>query len=544
MSDIQSIFQRIQQFANDVYGKFVTTQHAKLTPEQARTNELLAHHAESLSTMRTMFQQHGFDITISPYVLPEMQQVVHHRIGPSRTVSGFRQVWSQLVTQYIREDPTPKILDQYQHINAELTQAIQQIQHDCARFAHVFADTYFVASIHALLNPPTTPEMLLWQLMSPQTPQHIPDGTYNIAVPHPALLQWVLQQPQPGAYAHILAWYTQPADYAHDYDDLLKIVFAPTTTRHPHMVPYDQWPTDQWPTQSYNATIWRPIELPSSTLITAKNERQRTRKFGNLSADQYTFAYGFIPNEYSQEQGYESEDALLFEVDSQDFIIIVSDGVSQSAMGRVGARSVTQMLHVIWQELKQSAGVYDEAFLNAIIKRALYVAKIDANAKVSSRLYSDAFKSSVSERVWRVLDSLYQGGGTQSTFSCVFRIGGVMYAISMGNSGILIQGQQSGIVLHPDDNRFKSDSIRFSSGERTGMRGEPFISVYPTFLAENQCWRVVIHSDALAEYKNRTSLYQHPLERPSGRPLNLDDDLLAACISVDDTTIIELFYGA
>lgn len=537
MNEIQTIFQRLQHIAHDIYGKYVIHHHTHLDHAQADTNKLIAQHAQQLDAIQVLFREHGFEITTIPYALPVIQPATYSPIVPARTVSEFRQVWSQLVNQYVSHDPTPHIHSQYQHLNADITRAIQQLQHDYERFRHIFADPYFVASLHTFLNPPTTPDMLLWQLMSEQPPRYLPDGTFTISLPHPALLHWALRQPQLGPHAYILAWYAAPQDsHTNDYIDVLTHVFAPTTIRHPQTVEYAQWPS-----QVFNATIWRPIKLPSSTLITAQNERQRTRKFGNLSTHQYTFAYGFIPNEYSQEHGYESEDALLFEVDGQDFIIIVCDGVSQSAMGGVGARSVTQMLHVAWQDLKQSVGQYDEVFLNNTIKRALYTAKIDANAKVSSQLYSDEFKASISDLVWSVLDSLYQIGGTQSTLSCVFRIGSVLYAISMGNSGILIQGQQSGTILHPDDQRFQSDGIRFSSGERNGIRGEPFISIYPTFLAENPSWRVVVHSDALAEYKGRESLYQRALQKPVNRPLNLDDDILAACIAVDDTTIIELF---
>ena len=540
MNEVQTIFQRIQVVANELYTKYTHSQQEQLAPERERTNELLAQHSEALGTLRELFLQHGFGIATTPFTPPEIEGVKHRRIGASPTFSGFAQVWQQFLNQYVHSDPTPRIHAKFNQINAEITHAITQIHRDHARFTQVFADTYFVASLNAPFNTPTTPSMLLLQLINAQSlVQHLPNGTFNVYIPHPALLQWALQQPQPSPHAYLLAWYTTPStDYGTDYLDVLNLVFAPTTTRHPQPVSYDQWPL-----QAYNETAWRPINIPSSTLITQDNERLRTRKFGNLRHKKapYTFAYGFIPNEYSQEHGYESEDVLLFEVDDKDFIIIVSDGVSQSCMGSIGALSVTQMLHVVWQTLKQDNAIYDEAYLNSLIKRALYTAKIDANTKVSSRLYSDDFQKNVSERIWRVLESLYQGGGTQSTFSCVFCIRGCLYAISMGNSGILIQGKQSGDVLHPDDGRFQSDNIRFSSGERTGMRGEPFISIYPTFLTDNESWRIVIHSDALAEYKDRASLYSQELKRPSHRPLDLDDDLLAACISVDDTTIIELF---
>ncbi len=538
MNEVQTIFQRIQVVANELYTKYTHSQQEQLAPERERTNELLAQHSEALSTLRELFLQHGFGIAATPFTPPEIEGVKHRRIGASPTFSGFAQVWQQFLNQYVHSDPTPRIHAKFNQINAEITHAITQIHRDHARFAQVFSDTYFVASLNAILSTSTTPSMLLLQLINMQSPiQHLPGGTFDVYVPHPVLLQWALQQPQPGPHAYLLAWYTTPIiNYSTDYLDLIHLVFAPTTTRHPQNTSYDQWPL-----QSYNEAIWRPIKLPSSTLINQKNERQRTRKFGNLSVASYTFAYGFIPNEYSQEHGYDSEDALLFEVEGDDFIIIVSDGVSQSCMGSIGALSVTQMLHVVWQTLKRDDTIYDEAYLNNLIKRAMYTAKIDANTKVSNRLYSDDFQKNVSERIRSVLESLYQGGGTQSTFSCVFRIRGCLYAISMGNSGILIQGKQSGNVLHPDDGRFRSDSIRFSSGERTGMRGEPFISIYPTFLTDNESWRIVIHSDALAEYKDLASLYRQELKCPSNRPLDLDDDLLATCISVDDTTIIELF---
>lgn len=536
MSDIRSILRGIQDIANTLYGKHTDNQRAQFEQEQAHTHALLAQHEQARQSLHELFKQHGFDVEIQPFPIPQIG-IVRPRIGASPTVTGFGQVWRQLLNAYVHQDTTPDILAQTAQINAEIERDTLHLKNNYMRFSNVVADSYFMASVHTLLTQQTTPSMLLWRIMhGSNTLDNLPH-TIELYLPHPALIHWHLQHAPLGPFAHLLAWYADSSNTQQtDYMDVLNLLFASTTQRTSLPVSYNQWPT-----RTYHANLWRPIQIPSATMI--DKDSQRIRKHGNLFKSPYSVSYSFVPNEYSQEQNFESEDALLFEVEGDDFIVIVSDGVSQSAMGSIGARSVTQMLHVVWQELKQHGGTYDEPFLNAIIKRALHTAKIDANTKVAQRLYSDEFKATVSERIWRVLDSLYQGGGTQSTFSCVFRIRGVLYAISMGNSGILIQGQQSGVVLHPDDDRFKSDSIRFSSGERTGMRGEPFISVYPTFLVENTNWRVVIHSDALAEYKDRTALYEHPLVRPSKRALNLDDDLLAACITVDDTTIVEFYCG-
>ena len=119
-----------------------------------------------------------------------------------------------------------------------------------------------------------------------------------------------------------------------------------------------------------------------------------------------------------------------------------------------------------------------------------------------------------------------------------------VYAIWMGNTAIIIQGDTQGIVLNYDDERFQNDSIRFSSNAVNGLRGECNIQIFEHFLAQNTTWRIVIHSDALEEYPDREeTLYTAPLERPNGRPLNADDVKLEQCVRIDDTTIVELFYA-
>ncbi|MFN5935537.1 MAG: hypothetical protein ACK46D_14710, partial [Roseiflexaceae bacterium] len=154
------------------------------------------------------------------------------------------------------------------------------------------------------------------------------------------------------AYAPYFAWYsTFPLSKFTEYMEVLNLMFHDTTTQQAQSVVYDQWPI-----QPFRPADWQPLLLPSSVLDT---DRLRARRHGNVSRLPYTIAYSFIPNDFSVERKYESEDALLFEVDGEDFIVIVSDGVSQSCMGNIGSRSVTQMLYITWQELRQHPILYD-----------------------------------------------------------------------------------------------------------------------------------------------------------------------------------------
>ena len=112
----------------------------------------------------------------------------------------------------------------------------------------------------------------------------------------------------------------------------------------------------------------------------------------------------------------------------------------------------------------------------------------------------------------------------------------------MGNSAISLEGNTSGKVLSFTDPRFSQDSDRFSSTAQDGMRGRPHIEIYEKFMERNSEWRVCIHSDALEEYPDREhTIYAHPLQKPAGRPLGAQDDLLFYCREKDDTTIIELY---
>ncbi|MFN5927754.1 MAG: hypothetical protein ACK45X_06545, partial [Roseiflexaceae bacterium] len=362
MSDIERGLARIRDMANQLFQQLTASRQQILTQEQEHVQTLLAQYNQACESLRAMFAEHGFTITTNQFHIPEIPSITKPQIQAAHTVSGFTQVWAQLLNTYVKQDSTPQHRMALTDLQAKITQEIARITDNRTRYASVFTDTYFMASVHACNHTQSSPSLLLWQMMRDEP---LSDHPVDVCVPHSALLQWHLQQSPHSAYAPYFAWYsTFPLSKFTEYMEVLNLMFHDTTTQQAQSVVYDQWPI-----QPFRPADWQPLLLPSSVLDT---DRLRARRHGNVSRLPYTIAYSFIPNDFSVERKYESEDALLFEVDGEDFIVIVSDGVSQSCMGNIGSRSVTQMLYITWQELRQHPILYDETHLNRAIKRALY----------------------------------------------------------------------------------------------------------------------------------------------------------------------------
>lgn len=449
--------------------------------------------------------------------------------------------------------------DQKQNLNAwdaaiakltEENNAFNQI-HDAVKQS--FIDPEFLSTIQLLLVP--TPNQyqepdweymqlvhhLWWDNSSPLS--DIPT-TKSQYMPHPAIIDWLLQIQKnpnlPAKHGIPLAWLAQKLDDDTDmylalkffYDYKQQLSYTPVIgISHPELKLQD------FDTALSTSEIFFPYREAGPN---------NSRKFGNITYDQYTFAYACIANEYSQDKGFPNEDVLLFDYNQlhEAFFIVVCDGVSQSCFSNLAAKSVAQMLHRSWSIVLNDT----EPDIDAVKKRiyaALYAAKYDTADSVIKKLEAKDTQS-LSATMQKVLTNLYHESGSQSTFACVFSIGTVLYYAWMGNTTIIVQQEGDGdspikTILNYD--RFSSDSARFSSHSARGTRGTLIIEHFPTFLSSNNTWRIIVHSDALEEYEDREkNLYNQELCKPTNRPLNIDDAMLYPCIKRDDTTIIELFY--
>jgi hypothetical protein len=359
----------------------------------------------------------------------------------------------------------------------------------------------------------------------------------EVVMPHQAIISWFINRYHTERMdVEILAWgqddkSTQSFDAYHRVLNFIADKSSIQSVRIDNDADMEHWPV----VRNLHYVIQKaPIPSPKV------EERRRKRLFGELNSHEYTISYAFIPNEYSQQNGYSSEDALLFDTDNEDFFMAVCDGVSQSCLGDIAARNIAQALYHIWILLIR--GVYQPTELDNVLRRSFNAAIVRTNYEIHHFMMNppENFSSTTID----ILQKLNKTGGSQTIFACTFSLQGKVYAIWMGNTAIIIQGDTQGIVLNYDDERFQNDSIRFSSNAVNGLRGECNIQIFEHFLAQNTTWRIVIHSDALEEYPDREeTLYTAPLERPNGRPLNADDVKLEQCVRIDDTTIVELFYA-
>jgi len=430
----------------------------------------------------------------------------------------------------------------------ELTEennAFNQI-HDAVKQS--FIDPEFLSTIQLLLAPPHSQyHESLWKYM--QLAHHlwrnnlsplsdIPT-TKSHYMPHPAIIDGLLQKNLnlPAKDGVALAWIAQKLDDDTDMYRALEFFYAQKQHLR-YTGERDSSNLVRQPQDFDTALFTSEIFFPNHTAGT-----NNSRKFGNVTYDQYTFAYACIANEYSQDKGFPNEDVLLFDYNQshKSFFIVVCDGVSQSCFSDLAAKSVAQMLHRRWSIALNGAEPDPDA-VKMHIYAALYAAKYDTADSVVKKLTDTKNTQSLSAMMQKVLTDVYHESGSQSTFACVFSIGSVLYCAWMGNTTIIVQGDCENTILNYDC--FSSDSARFSSHSARGTRGTLIIKHFPTFLSSNNTWRIIVHSDALEEYENRTeNLYNQELCKPTNRPLNIDDAMLYPCIKRDDTTIIELFYS-
>jgi hypothetical protein len=415
-----------------------------------------------------------------------------------------------------------------------------------------FKVPYFMNTIQRLLVP--TPNQyqepdweymqlvhhLWWDNSSPLS--DIPT-TKSHYMPHPAIIDWLLQKNLnlPAKDGVALAWIAQKLDDDTDMYRALEFFYAQKQHLR-YTGKLDSSNLVRQPQDFDTALSTSEIFFPNHTAGT-----NNSRKFGNITYDQYTFAYASIANEYSQDKGFPNEDVLLFDYNQslKAFFIVVCDGVSQSCFSDIAAKSVAQMLHRRWSTVLNGAEPDPDA-VKMHIYAALYAAKYDTADSVVKKLTDTKNTQSLSAMMQKVLNDVYDESGSQSTFACVFSIGTVLYCAWMGNTTIIVQQEVDGdspIKTLLNYHRFSSDSARFSSHSARGTRGTLNIEHFPTFLSSNNTWRIIVHSDALEEYEDREeNLYTQKLRKPTNRPLNIDDAKLYPCIKRDDTTIIELFY--
>lgn len=424
---------------------------------------------------------------------------------------------------------------------------LQQIKDDEAAINVVSKDFTFIQSLHHIFSPEQHDEFSVFQMLHDIYNDRVlpiaDDPSVQVQLPHPAVATWFIKNyASTSAHISILAWGAENhTDNTHDtYHRVLD--FLKRLDSQPKVIRQVDTKPEAYTLKGFPHVI-KDVIRPSSLL---KTERQRKQYFGQLNKDQYTFAYVFAPNEYSQKNSYNNEDALLFDIVQNDFFVAVCDGVSQSCLGDIAARNVADALYRAWLLLIHGNRSLDE--LETVFRTSLKAAKIRSEYDIAQFLKSPP--QDFSSTTIDILRNLNNTGGSQTVFACTFSLRESVYAVWMGNSAITIIGNHQNTVLAYDDPRFQNDSHRFSSQAENGLRGNLNIVSFPKFLKHNTTWRVVIHSDAIEEYPNREELYHHPLYHPDGkpnfpdgRPLNADDNHLMDCIQVDDTTLIELFHS-
>lgn len=477
-------------------------------------------------------------ISVADYEIPKLNPTQNSRI--KRFLSHMEARFNTASYE--------KVIRQYD----SRIQDLQQIQHDEAAIDVVSKDFTFIQSLHHIFSPDTEQHdefsvfHMLHDIYNGRVAHSLSisdDPSVQVQLPHPAVATWFIKNyASKSAYISILAWGSENhTDNPHDpYHRVLD--FFRRLDSQPKVIRQLDTKPEVYTLKGFH-DISKDIIRPSSLL---KTERQRKQYFGQLNKDPYTFAYVFAPNEYSQKNSYNNEDALLFDIVQNDFFVAVCDGVSQSCLGDIAARNVADALYRAWLLLIHGNRSLDE--LETVFRISLKAAKIRSEYDIAQFL--KAPPQDFSSTTIDILRNLNNTGGSQTIFACTFSLRESMYALWMGNSAITIKGDKQNTVLSYDDPRFQSDSHRFSSQAENGLRGDLNIVPFPKFLKHNTTWRVVIHSDALEEYPNREELFRQPLHRvdgkpnfPDGRPLNADDNHLMHCIQVDDTTLIELFHS-
>jgi hypothetical protein len=432
-------------------------------------------------------------------------------------------------------------------------------------------DNYFKASLQQFIVPTPAAEYCVFALLHPQWNPNSDNIDFprlgresvHVYIPHSDILHWCIANlPQlPQQYTYLIMWFSalinQPENQQHRafLNQLKQFITNFVITVDVTHLPFSEIGSviDQYKFNDLRLLIGDDAGDEKKDYVTLVatpsphvEQRLRNKPFGRSGPQKYpdgaiefTYTYIYHPNEYARDNAYESEDTLLFTIEHDDFFVVVSDGVSQACFSDIASRTVAQMLYVAWKFLQKRLFPIENRL--EVVRTALQAAKLSTAYHVQHRL--DNPPDGYSSTIMSILRNLNKEGGSQSTFSCVFSFEKSIYCIWMGNSAIRIEGDNDAIVLDFLDERFKRDNERFSSTALDGMRGNLQHEIFPNFLTHYQKWRVGIHSDALDEYPDRaTTLYQHPLQQPDGRPFAANDEFIFNnCIPVDDTTFIELY---
>lgn len=488
----------------------------------------------------------GYGITIMPLPSVDRSEITTYidyiyqplqRSG--KFLSDFRSIISQSFKVSVYDDTIQHYADRIKRIKKDID-TISSIHDDCI---NSLSDLFFRQSLQQILGnfdyqghewPLIHMLCNIYHKQRTDTTQFITHE--KVLIPHPAISTWFIHRfHSTHSTVSLLAWGLESLDI-HKYAQYHRVLEFITDQVIIREIQIDaEIDTSTWPTISGLARIIQTAPIPSPKI----EERRRKRLYGELTLNDFIISYAFVPNEYSQNNGYPSEDVLLFDTHEQDFFVAVCDGVSQSCLGEIAAKNVAQSLYHVWQQLLHDTNQISQ--LDTLLHRSFQVAIVRCNHDIHH--FMENPPNNFSSTTIDILHNLNNTGGSQSIFACAFSFAGKVYTIWMGNTAIIMQGNVQGDVLSYNDERFQDDSIRFSSKAINGLRGDYHIQVFDDFLTANTKWRIVIHSDALEEYPDREeTLYTAPLERPHGRPLNADDVKLEQCIRIDDTTIVELFY--
>jgi hypothetical protein len=540
-----SLLDKLGTIVNQLYTCATTQYQASIEKKQNTYNDYRENHGKKLARLLETHSISWEKPTIPDFAPNNMAHVANTSLKNSSPWAILDRLSNLVTTTNAKQKQD---LVEWDAAITELTDETKGLNaiHDAVEQS--FKVPYFMNTIQRLLVPtPNQYQEPDWEYMQlvhhlwrdNSSPSSDIPTTKSQYMPHPAIIDWLLQKiPNlPAKHGVPLAWIAQKL--ADDTDIYRSLEFFYDQKQHlGYTGELDSSNLVRQPQDFDTALFTSEIFFPNHTAST-----NNSRKFGNITYDQHTFAYACIANEYSQDKGFPNEDVLLFDYNQshEAFFIVVCDGVSQSCFSNLAATSVAQMLHRGWSMALEDT----EPDPDAVTKRiyaALYAAKYDTADSVVEKLTDTKDTQSLSAMMQKVLTDVYYESGSQSMFACVFSIGTVLYCAWMGNTTIVVQGNHDKTLL--DYDRFSSDSARFSSHSARGTRGTLNIEHFPTFLSSNNTWRIIVHSDALEEYEDREEkLYNQELRKPTNRPLNIDDAKLYPCIKRDDTTIIELFYS-
>lgn len=253
----------------------------------------------------------------------------------------------------------------------------------------------------------------------------------------------------------------------------------------------------------------------------------------------------FIQNTTKQNIGAPSEDVLLYAQHDGTLLVVVADGVSQSALGEIAAQQFAEQVYRQWKHLGVR-GYTSQSVIHELLLPAAWVAAHSTRGYVAESI------ATIPDAVMRrIIERDNADAGSQCTFSIAVYDGATLTICWMGNTRILLDtGDETPEWLQsvnyvqsiyspcsPADENFTNDRIRFSSHAgltpvHRGLRGSPI--AHECILPANKAFRLCILTDALEAHA--ADIFRTPIEKN----ISLERAVLTASAAKDDTTLIDI----